>query len=121
MRKSKFQITIGICKEANRDHKRSKRQYAHTFHHKNCICVADSMMWLPSKIFWAIMAHELGHIIAGYEGSEQDANRAANRFFSIKIKYRDCKHGKHLEHLTDDEAERVRQMSFEAINFTSRK
>lgn len=90
-------IKILQCELADEEHRKAKRQYAHTYHHKNVICLAWAWRNLTFNQFWAIMAHEFGHLLAGYEGSERDANRAANEFFGVKILYRDSAQGKHLE------------------------
>jgi len=100
-------IRVELCKQADDEHRASIRQYAHTHHHDNVICFARAATNLTDNQFWAIMAHEIGHLIAGYEGSESDANRAANQFFGIKIRYRDSKNGERLETITDKEARKV--------------
>jgi uncharacterized cupin superfamily protein len=50
------------CSWADREHEKSFRQYAHTFHRKNVICVAESFSDLPSQNQFGILLHELGHL-----------------------------------------------------------
>lgn len=64
---------------------------------------------LTPNQFWAILAHEVGHLLAGYEGSESDANRAANEFFGIKIRYQDSQNGKHLQTMSSEDVGRVKR------------
>ncbi len=90
-------IMVRYCDSADKEHKKSKRQYAHTYHYENCICLSRFSNELTDCQYYAILAHEIGHLIAGYEGSESDANAAANKYFGIKILYRDSAKGKRLE------------------------
>jgi hypothetical protein len=96
-----------FCKQADHEHKRSKRQYAHTYHHEDVICLSEAFQDLPVQHYWAIFAHEIGHLIAGYEGDERAANRAANKHFKIKILYRDSKFGKRLEVVSKKDAIKI--------------
>lgn len=90
---------IRFCKQADEEHRRSKRQYAHTYHHDFTICFARAIKNLTPAQFAAILAHEIGHLLAGLDHAdvERAANRAANEYFGIKILYRDSKNGKRLQ------------------------
>lgn len=111
-----MRILLKHCALADQEHAKSKRQYAHTFHHdERNICVAKAFENLTENQIWAIIAHEVGHLLVGYEKSvklkhkscEMAANRAANKYFGIKIKYRDSKNGRHLQTITDKEVRKV--------------
>ncbi len=79
-------IKIRHCREVDTDHKRSCRQYAHTYHYKNTICVADAFYDLPVSYQLGLVAHEIGHILVGkVTHKEQEADKKANMFFGIKI------------------------------------
>jgi hypothetical protein len=94
-------ITIIQCGIADRDHEDSIRQYAHTMHYKNTICIAGEWRGLPINFQMGVIAHEVGHLLFGStDHTEQDADKAANKFFDIKIKYKDSSHGKRLQWLS---------------------
>lgn len=103
-------IKIKHCKLAQADHDESVRQYAHTFHKKNVICMCKELNALPNKHYWAIIAHEIGHLIAGHRGSEKTADKAANKFFGIKIYYTDSKYGKKLQTLSKKDIQTVAEL-----------
>lgn len=115
----KKSIKVKICKLANDEHRKRKRQYAHTFHNPKTICLSDAAVNLSPNQFWAIMAHEVGHLIAEpelrrrgireHQISEDAANMAANDFFGIKIRYRDSKAGNNLQTITTKEVARVKR------------
>lgn len=60
---------------------------------------------LPPRYSWAILAHEVGHLIAGPEGSEEDADRMAEHFFHIKIRYEDSLYGKDMQAVSISDAQ----------------
>lgn len=94
-----MQPRISWCPIAQADHKKSKRQYAHTFHRKNTICICKQFLLLPKRNQIGILCHEVGHLIAGPRANEEQADIAANGFFRIRIKYRDSKYGKNLQYV----------------------
>lgn len=111
-----MRLRIVNCALAEKDHRRSKRQYAHTLHKPNAICVAESFWDLPDSHFYGILAHEIGHVIAakkGLDSEEHEADDAANEEFGILIRYRSTEHGKELEYLTKEDVQRVRDRSLE--------
>lgn len=85
------------CPEAERDHKRNRRNYAHTYHYPETICVAKEFWELPEPYRDAILLHEIGHLIAGPTGSESDANRASEELSGWRIRYVDSPYGRKLE------------------------
>jgi hypothetical protein len=89
---------IRECPLAKSDHKKDKRLYAHVDHHKDTICVAKAIWRLPEKHFYAIFAHEIGHLISPKKG-EAEANEAMHKAYGITIRYKDSKWGDNLEYL----------------------
>ena len=93
-------ITIKKCSQADKEHKNSTRQYAHTYHHKNVICLAGAWKDLSVDHQMGILAHEVGHLLVGkVEHSELEADKTANKFFDIHIRYKDSKYGNRLQYL----------------------
>jgi hypothetical protein len=88
------------CRIAQRDHEENRRQYAHTFHYPGTICLAREFWELPKEFRDGILLHEIGHMLAGPEGTEAEATEAAERFFGVEIRYVDSPYGKNLERLT---------------------
>lgn len=85
------------CPEVEEEHRESKRQYAHTFHHKGTICVCKEFWRLPPKHRDAILLHEIGHLLVGPEGGEEDANRAVEEVLGARIEYVCSPYGDDLE------------------------
>lgn len=94
---TKLNPIVKLCELAQREHGESKRQYAHVFHRDNVICVCFDFLTVPKHYRQGIIWHEIGHLLVGPEGSEQDANEAVYQEFGIRIKYRNSKYGKNLE------------------------
>lgn len=86
-----------FCKKAEAEHKENRRQYAHTFHYPNVICLSHAFWKLPKKHRHAIFLHEMGHLIAGPDASEDEANRAIEELSGRKILYMDSPYGEGLE------------------------
>ncbi|MEM4360122.1 MAG: hypothetical protein QXT45_06300 [Candidatus Bilamarchaeaceae archaeon] len=110
-------IYIKHCSLADKDHKEYKRQYAHT-HHKgpNVICVAKDFWGLPLNHFAGLLAHEMGHILMGEKyHPEYMADKAANKFFGIRIKYKDSQHGEFLQYLNEHESYKVMRWAMEYV------
>jgi hypothetical protein len=79
--------TLQSCPLVEREHRESRRQYAHVFHIENQVCCARAIADLPEKYRLGILMHELGHIMAGQRGSEDAANSAVFRETGIRIYY----------------------------------
>ena len=90
-------VAVRKCSEAQADHNKKERYYAHTFHKPNAICVCTQFLGLPDQWRLAILLHEVGHLIAGPRESEAAANAAVTKASGIKIHYKDGPHGEHLE------------------------
>lgn len=89
--------SVKQCDQCDQEHADSKRQYAHTFHKMNTICVAKAFYDLPQSWQFAILLHEVGHLLAGPKGSEDAANKAAQKASGIPIVYKDGPYGEELE------------------------
>jgi hypothetical protein len=87
------------CDEAEREHKENRRQYAHTFHYPQTICIVDAFWRLPRTHRDAIILHEFGHLLAGPDASETAADDAVARIAGGKIRYVDSRYGADLETL----------------------
>ena len=85
------------CGEVERDHARDRRSYAHTYHYPNTICLCDAFWDLPRDYQDGLLMHEAGHLLAGYGGTEEAANRAAEAVFGGRIEYADSPYGERLE------------------------
>jgi S-adenosylmethionine hydrolase len=90
-------IKVLHCSEADAEHRKAKRQYAHTFHLRNVICVASAWINLPEEWKYGILLHEIGHLGAGQDASERSANKDVKEYIGVKIHYRDGKYGNRLE------------------------
>jgi hypothetical protein len=97
---------------ADREHELDPRYYAHTFHRSGVICVARAFDSLPLSHYWAILAHEVGHLLAGPEGDEEDADALASEYFGITIKYSTTEHGEDLQTVSLKDAKTISQHSF---------
>ena len=86
-----------ICEEAEREHRRNRRQYAHVYHVPGQICLCKAFWELPKVYRDGVLLHEIGHLVAGPEGSEEDATRAAETLFGVQIDYADSPYGEELE------------------------
>jgi hypothetical protein len=91
------EIILRNCPLADHQHAQNMRQYAHTFHHDNTICVARALWKLPKKHREAVLLHEIGHLLVGPEGSEEDANQAVEDATGVHIYYVDSPYGVRLE------------------------
>lgn len=89
---------LALCRKAELEHRKSKRQYAHVFHKpNNVICVCRAFFLLPEKHQKGIYLHEIGHLLAGRRASEAKANQAVLEEYRIEIKYVSGPYGKNLE------------------------
>ena len=95
------------CVQADKEHRENLRQYAHTYHYSETICLAKSFWQLPKGFRDGIILHEIGHLLAGPEGDEEDANRAVEEWSGARIQYVDSPYGRHLERLTNMAGARV--------------
>lgn len=83
-------IKLRHCSEVDKEQTLSRRQYAHTNHYDNTICVADAFWDLPMKFQVGLLAHELGHIIMLEKRQthyEPDADKAAKQYLGVTVQY----------------------------------
>lgn len=109
-------VRVETCSVAQRDHNKSIRQYAHTFCRGraiNTVCVCDEFFDLPRGYFDGILAHEVGHLIAGPSLGEDGADLAILAALGIKIVYKDSPHGRRLEWITIQDARKL----YRAVDF----
>lgn len=83
---SEIELNIG-CPIANKDHRKSSRQYMHVFCTDGCVCCANAASKLPEKNLYGLFFHEFGHLIAGPKGDECAADMAILKNFGIVINY----------------------------------
>jgi len=98
------------CRLADADQARHRRTYAHTFHRaQGRICVARAFFALTADHQLGILAHEVGHLLAGPEESEEGADAMANSYFGIELCYHDCQFGRDVQVLSPQDTIRVLQ------------
>ena len=98
------------CPLADQEHRDAKRQYAHVFHRKNAICVAQAFYRLPRKTQVAILLHEAGHLLAGVNGSEAMANEKARAYSGVKLWYKDQPpYGEELEWIRPEDVSKAEE------------
>ena len=95
-----MRISVLHCSQADAEHQTSRRQYAHTFHRRGVICVSSAFHRLPETHRLGLLLHEVGHLLAGQQAGEAQADRAAHRYSGLTIRYRDSTYGKRLEWLS---------------------
>ena len=93
----RFAVSLRSCDAADAEHAANRRQYAHTFHYPETICVADAFWQLPAKHRDGIILHEFGHLVAGPHASEREADEAAEEMTGGSIGYVDSRYGNRLE------------------------
>ena len=93
-------IKVRICNDADRAHKGSLRAYGHTFCKNGpVICVASEFFGLPNGHRDGILAHEIGHLLAGPDAGEEEADRAFEEETGVRILYKDGPSGRCLQWL----------------------
>jgi hypothetical protein len=98
-------IKVGYCFQADQEHAKSGRQYAHWGHRKNVVCVAHAIDELPDANKRGIFLHEFGHALDDYfepesekeeriaaalddiEDDEDRADEIVSRLIGAKIDY----------------------------------
>jgi len=115
-------VIIRRCVLADKEHDISERQYAHTHHVKgNVICVAGAWVTLPFETEMGLIAHEVGHLLAGNtKHSEGEADRLADKFFKITIIYRNTVYGDRVQYLSHKDSMRVYIWVLDNVKFEGR-
>jgi hypothetical protein len=89
---------IRVCSLANKEHAKSRRQYAHTFHFPMVICVADAFEELPLGYRLGILLHECGHLYLGRDvESERAADEIIDRIYGVRLQRRTYNGARRLE------------------------
>ncbi len=93
-------IIIRVCDGADRSRRSSRRAYAHTFCKTGpVVCVASEFFGLPAGHRDGVLAHEIGHLLAGPDTDEEAADRAFEAETGVRIRYKDGAHGRCLQWL----------------------
>jgi hypothetical protein len=101
-------FVLHVCDEATKDHAESLRQYAHVGPHgDNVICVAEAFLDLPRDRRDGLLAHEIGHLIADPDGSEEGADAAFEALTGITIRYKDDGDGECLQWLRPEDSKKL--------------
>lgn len=116
-------IELRRCDQANKEHKESLRQYAHTYHkRRGVICVADAFFHLTLNHRMGLLAHEIGHILMGPQyHDEEEADLAFKVKYGIHIYYADSTEGDNLQFLQDSDADLIREKLYLPILSQSKK
>lgn len=102
---------LAICGLAERDHKKSKRQYAHVGHVVGVICVCEAFYELPLEYADAILLHELAHLVYPDEEDEAEVDVAAAELFEIPVgRMADTKYGKDLQFIGKRDVSRAEKV-----------
>lgn len=88
-------MQVVLCKRADKEHEQSIRQYAHTQHYKETICLSQAFYKLPLELKVGIILHEIGHLLG--EKNERRADEVIEEIFGISIHRVDTRYGKNLE------------------------
>lgn len=103
-----IRLKIKECPLAERDHRKSKRVYAHYGHLPQTICVSREIYRIPANHTVAIIAHEIGHALGG--DTEKEANRIAEDLFGIKIRYINrTPWGNWLQYISHEDIKKVKK------------
>ena len=76
-----------FCADCDREHARSPRQFCHVDHVPDTICLARAAQRLPLDNLLGLLAHELGHLLAGDDPSEELADRLGSEAIGHHIRY----------------------------------
>ena len=115
-------IIVRRCVQADKEHKARERQYAHVHHAKgDVICVAGAWLMLPLHTEMGLIAHEVGHLLAGRtKHTEEEADRIGNEFFKVTIKYKNTIFGDSLQYLSHRDTMKVYNWVLDNVKFEGR-
>lgn len=78
---------VVLDEELAQTHARNCRRYAWVDVPLREFHFAPQVLWLPAANRLGLLGHEVGHVIAGLRGDEDDADRASLEVFGISIGY----------------------------------
>ena len=109
-------VYIRFCKDADKEHADSQRQYAHTFcddrHALSVVCVSRAYIDIPRDHRDGLLAHEIGHMLAGHGSSEAAADEAFRVLTGVKIRYKDAGYGSCLQYLEPKDSKKLEGLYF---------
>lgn len=76
-------VTLRHCSDADQDHARNPRAYAHVGHYPGSVCLASAIVFLPREFIVGILLHELGHLAGGH--TEKAADQLGGQLAGVKI------------------------------------
>lgn len=85
------EVRLQVCEQAEKDHEKKERWYAHTGHLPDTICVCEAIEDLDEDIIYGIMMHEFGHLFCeryprkGGRNTDANANKASKKYFHTPI------------------------------------
>lgn len=93
-------VKLRYCGVADKDHKEEWRNFAHTFHYADIVCISKAAdKELTKDEMLGIFAHEFGHLVAdrlGLRGhrsahmkaaAQDEADRVSEEIFGLPIQY----------------------------------
>lgn len=86
----RLNLRVG-CALIRRMRKSNPRAFFHVNHRRNTVCTVPEASWLAMGHIVGLIAHELGHLIAGRawdRSAQHDADEAVRRFLKLPIRYR---------------------------------
>src|SRR5271157_5521159 len=109
---------IEICPLAEKEHKKSHRQYAHTLHFDNTICISKELLELPFGYVCGLILHEFGHLnLQDIQHEELDADLAGGSLAGVVIERRSTdSYGEYLEHVRESDLEKAKEYIEENSN-----
>ena len=111
-----MKVLLRTCPQAQLEHAKSRRQFAHVFHEPNQICVAPEFYDLPDTYKAGILLHELGHLAHGDKPhSESDAHLVGSVISGVKIHRRTLGRMKKLETVRREDLEKAMRFLKEHI------
>jgi hypothetical protein len=100
-----IEVKLVHCRDADGEHRRRKRQYAHSWHYPSpVVCLAQAYLQLPPTHSNGVLAHEVGHLLAGPDGDEAAADRAVLQRLGVHVRYRTTRHGRRLQWISGKDA-----------------
>jgi len=91
-------FVLTLCGDADADHARDPRRYAHVGHLPGKVCLASAFVRLPEGFQLGILLHELGHLVLlPRRHAERDADAAGGALAGVTVHRRDYRGAPSLE------------------------